>query len=130
MSSKQRKPDRKSRKLDSSVPQLPANSQRPRRGPVCPPPPLPQQPPPLRASEERDGRLYVWVNGARLSLPTAWLQHRISRLGDLDDTWSLYPLWLQDYRWWSGGSLPEDPQRSFRKVVAGCCARLGRRAQP
>lgn len=132
MSSKKPRQSSKSKKFDNAISPLAG-----RRQPANAPPPLPPTVRTARRSAPAapsapsaveparwGSRAYVWLDGERVILPTAWLQHRMSALRHLDDAKLLYSVWLEDYKWWSGGSLPANPQDSFRKAVAGCKERL------
>lgn len=125
MSSKKAPKARNVKRFNSDA--LPAlNRPRPAQGP-------PQGPPPAAPAARTPqahaagARAYVWVEGVRLSYPAASLPSADREAAALDDAWTLYHAWLQDYLWWSGGVTPLAPQDSFRKAVASCHARILRK---
>jgi hypothetical protein len=66
---------------------------------------------------------FLIVDGVRLSLPTAKLQNRMSRLRNLDDAWALQEFWEHEY-YAHNGFLPPDPNEAFRKVMLECRRRI------
>lgn len=66
---------------------------------------------------------FLIVDGVRLSLPTAKLQNRMSRLRNLDDAWALQEFWEHEY-YAHNGFLPPDPAEAFRKVMLECRRRI------
>ena len=77
----------------------------------------------FKAESAAPQQRFVWIDGARLSLPTANLQGRMSRLKNLDDAWSLQGVWVMEYEWYNGYP-PADPDESFRKVMQDCRRRI------
>jgi hypothetical protein len=66
---------------------------------------------------------FLMVDGVRLSLPTAKLQNRMSRLHNLDDAWALQEFWEHEY-YAHNGFLPPDRDEAFRKVMLECRRRI------